>query len=111
MNRYPTTIHVLASALVKTSKLSKAGTVVRGTTGGRLPKQFWEEDAFGVRGGIEYGFMSTTTDREVAMQYASDPTKGAGTILEIQTGMIDKGADLSWISQYPHERESCASHR
>ncbi|CAK0862588.1 unnamed protein product [Prorocentrum cordatum] len=107
VNRYTTTIHVLASALVKISKLSKAGVVVRGTAGGRLPKQFWEEDAFGVRGGIEYGFMSTTSNREVAMQYASDPRRGAGTILEIQTGMIDRGADLSWISQYPHERELC----
>ncbi|CAK0825739.1 unnamed protein product, partial [Prorocentrum cordatum] len=106
-NRYTTTIHVLASALVKASKMSKVCTVMRGTTGGRLPERFWREDESGVRGGIEFGFMSTTTDRTVAMQYASDPTKGAGTVLEIQTGMIDKGAELSWISQYPHEKELC----
>eukprot|EP00959_Pyramimonas_sp_CCMP1952_P310569 6499559-Pyramimonas_sp.AAC.1 len=48
---------------------------------------------------------STTTDREVAMQYASG--QSAGTVLEIQTGMIDRGAELSWISQYPHEKEMC----
>ena len=107
VNRYVTTIHVLASALVKASKVSRAVTVMRGTTGGKLPDKFWQEDTSGVKGGVEYGFMSTTTDRSVAMQYASDPTKGAGTVLEIQTGMIDKGADLSWISQYPHERELC----
>ena len=39
-NRYTTTIHVLASALVKARKLSKAGNVWRGTTEGVLPKQF-----------------------------------------------------------------------
>merc|ERR1719163_437972 len=29
----------------------------------------------------------------------------ACTIFEMQMGMIDRGADLSWLSQYPHERE------
>ncbi|CAK0790401.1 unnamed protein product [Prorocentrum cordatum] len=103
VNRYATTIHVLASALAKASKTSKACTVMRGTKGGRLPKQFWGKDDAGVKGGIEYGFMSTTTDREVAMQHASG--QSAGTVLEIQTGMIDRGAELSWISQCPHEKE------
>jgi hypothetical protein len=23
----------------------------------------------------------------------------------LQMGMVDRGADLSWLSQYPHERE------
>ena len=23
----------------------------------------------------------------------------------MQMGMVDRGADLSWLSQYPHERE------
>ena len=27
--------------------------------------------------------------------------------MQIQTGMIDKGADLTWVSQYPHEAELC----
>ena len=63
----------------------------------------------GVRGGIEYGFSSTTTDREQAMVYAggSDArdSDGASTIFEMQMGMVDRGADLTWLSQYPHERE------
>ncbi|CAK0790071.1 unnamed protein product, partial [Prorocentrum cordatum] len=87
------------------SKVSKAVTVYRGTSGGRLPNQFWvKDDTTGVKGGVEYGFLSTTVDRQVARQYSGG---AAGTILEIQTGMIDKGADLSWISQYPHEAELC----
>jgi hypothetical protein len=48
--------------------------------------------------------MSTTFDRDVAMQYASIPGKPA-LVFEMQMGMIDRGAELRWISQYPHERE------
>jgi len=103
-NTYTTTIHVLTSGLIKVSKLSKAVDLFRGMSGGVLPDQFWEADASGVLGGVEFGFMSTTTNKDVAFQYAKG--KGA-TILEIKTGMIDKGADLSWVSQYPHEKDQC----
>ena len=27
----------------------------------QLPPEFWEANKFNVRGGVEYGFMSTTT--------------------------------------------------
>jgi len=27
------------------------------------------------------------------------------TIFEMQMGMVDRGADLTWLSQYPHEKE------
>ena len=37
------------------------------------------------------------------MAYASGG--GAGVVFEIQQGMIDRGADLSFLSQYPHEKE------
>ena len=60
--------------------------------------------AEGVKGGIESAFMSTTFEREVAMHYASQPGKPA-LVFEIQMGMIDRGAELGWISQYPHEAE------
>lgn len=105
VNRYTTTNHVLSSGIIKSSKLSKAETVYRGVSGGRLPKQFWVADELGTKGGVEFAFMSTTSNRDVAFQYAS--SGGAGMIFEIQMGMIDKGADLSWISQYPSERELC----
>ena len=57
-----------------------------------LPKEFWEENKFGVRGGIESAFMSTTLDEEVALSYAAGG--GAGFVLEIQQGMVDRGADI-----------------
>lgn len=53
-------------------------------------------------GGVEAAFMSATTDRDVALHYSGE---GSGIVLEIDQGMTDRGADLSWLSQYPHERE------
>lgn len=102
-NRYVTTIHVINSAVVKLGKLTPAGKVYRGISGGILPENFLKSDVDGVRGGCEYGFLSTTTDREVAFSYAHGGR--TGVIFEIQMGLIDRGADLSWISQYPTEEE------
>ena len=48
-------------------KLTKATKVYRGISGMALPTEFWEENAFGVRGGVENAFMSTTLERNVAM--------------------------------------------
>lgn len=74
-------------------------------------------------GGIERGFMSTTTDHDVAMSYAaagagdqpivggsteddwSSDSSARGVLFEIEQGAIDRGADISMFSQYPHERE------
>jgi hypothetical protein len=28
-----------------------------------------------------------------------------GIVIEVQQGMVNRGADISWLSQYPHERE------
>jgi hypothetical protein len=47
--------------------------------------------------------MSTTADRKVAAHYAS--AGNAATIMELEQGMVDRGAELSWLSQYPYERE------
>eukprot|EP00967_Tisochrysis_lutea_P106449 scaffold163249_cov49-Tisochrysis_lutea.AAC.1 len=62
-------------------------------------------DKYNVKGGVEFGFMSATLDRRVAMHYAGAGTEKSAILLEMQMGMIDRGADLSWLSQYPHERE------
>ena len=73
-----------------------------------MPSEFWVPNELGVRGGIEYGFSSTTTDKEQAMAYAQGGNSKVGdamTIFEMRMGMVDRGADLSWLSQYPHEKE------
>ena len=132
-NCYVTTTHAINSVIKKCAKLTVAAKVYRGVAGGEksvpspprcrlrapptlpppppltfptgtLPSSFWKPNAQGVRGGIESAFMSTTFDRRVAMQYASRPGR-PGLVFEFQMGMIDRGCELDWISQYPNERE------
>eukprot|EP00966_Prymnesium_polylepis_P068193 1585006-Prymnesium_polylepis.2 len=96
-NTYVTTTYVINSVIVKSSKLTKAKKVYRGVAGGVLPESFWHVNEQGVKGGIESAFMNTTFEREVAMTYASVPGKPA-LLFEMQMGMIDRGAELNWIS-------------
>jgi hypothetical protein len=58
-NRYPTTIHVLNSAVIKMSKRSSITTVHHDISNGRIPTLFSD---FSEGGGVEFGFMSTTTN-------------------------------------------------
>lgn len=102
-NEYATTLHAINSCVAKLSKLSAAGGKVwRGFCGATLPPSFWEPSADGVLGGVEFGFSSTTTARAQAVHYSKG---AASTIFEMSVGMVDRGADVSWLSQYPHEKE------
>ena len=56
-NRYVTTLHAMNSTIVKLSKLTIAGKVYRGVSGGMLPKACRVANEFGVKGGVEGGFM------------------------------------------------------
>ena len=73
------------------SRLTKVKPLYRGWTDATLPKTFFEADDMGVKGGVEYGFSSTTTDRAQAAHYAQGK---ASTILELEMGMVDRGADI-----------------
>ena len=75
--------------------------VYRGMGDWGLPEAFRKEDRFGVRGGVEFGLMSTTEDLSVATQYAG--TKA--TVYKIGVGAVDRGASLQFLSQYPKEKE------
>jgi hypothetical protein len=101
---FRTTLHVLNSAIIKLSRTQPAVRVYRGTKGGVLPDQFWSPNAHNVRGGIELAFMSTTTDRSVALEYARADDKPS-IVFEMQMGMVDRGAPLQWLSQFPTEAE------
>ena len=103
VNTYVTTLHVINSAIVKLSKLTTVSKVYRGVGGMKLPASFMEANDLGVRGGIEPAFMSTSLDRQVALEYAGG--SDVGLVLEIQQGMVSRGADISFVSQYPHEKE------
>ena len=78
------------------SRLTKIEPLYRGWTGATLPRSFFEPDALGLCGGVEYGFSSTTTVREQAVHYAQG---SASTVLELEMGMIDRGAEVAWLSQ------------
>lgn len=103
-NRYSTTLHVINSSLTTLASLSQCQKVYRGVSGGMLPDSFNEPSELDLfRGGVEYGFMSTTLDRHVAMEYAKSGGGGSSLVFEMYMGMVDKGANLGQFSQYPHE--------
>ena len=85
-------------------------------SGGLLPESWKKENEFGVRGGVEAAFMSTSLDKAQAAFYArggADKSKAnaPAVLFEIQMGMVDRGADISWLSQVPShglERRSFA---
>ena len=101
-NLYTTTLHVINSAVLKLGKLTQATTVYRGISFRTLPKQMKNKDPESLtRGGIEYGFCSCSVDEQQAIVYSGADNEKNKTpmILEMQQGMIDRGAELSWLSQ------------
>lgn len=106
---YVTTLHTINSAILKLAKLQKTATVYRGVSGGVLPESFFQPDANGSVGGVEAGFMSTTTDRGVALEFAQRKSAAGRTrpsmLFHIKMGMVDKGASVEFLSQFPHEKE------
>ena len=105
--RYTTTIHAIASGLIKiahVSKLPEDRKVYRGMAGVVLPERFRVLDEHGCRGGVELGFLSTSTDKDQALHYI-DMSRGLPTLFEIELGQVDRGGDLEWASQFPTEKE------
>ena len=82
---------------MKLSKLTVATKVYRGSKRGVLPEAFWKPNQYGVRGGVDTAFLSTSTNRQVAAGYAQGGD--APMVFEMEQGMIDRGADISWLSQ------------
>ena len=79
----------------------------RGLGGLHMPERFRRPDpATGYRAIVEFGFMSTTANREVAIQYTGVARgRPFPTLLEIRPAAVDHGADIGDFSQYPGERE------
>ena len=106
-NLYTTTLHVINSCVLKLGKLARAGMVYRGLNKKAMPNNLkYKDTVSNVRGGVEFGFTSCSTEKTEALLYAKQgPESQTPILLEIQEGMVDRGADLSWLSQYPHEKE------
>ena len=71
-----------------------------------LPNRFYNADEHGCKGFAEWGFMSTTSNRKVALQYSGVADgKPKCLVLEIRVGAVDRGACLQKYSQYQGEEE------
>ena len=107
-NLFSTTIFVLVSAVVKVSRimrLTPGMELYRGLGGlAELPESFWVADEFGYRGYMEWGFLSTTSHRDTAIEYSG---VGQGyplpMVLQTTVSSIDRGACIKELSQYPGE--------
>lgn len=80
-NLCATTIHILVSAVIKiarTTKLPSGLELFRGLGGlMELPDSFFRVDANGCRGYAEWGFLSTTSDKAVAVEVPPRPARPA----------------------------------
>ena len=113
-NLFSTTIFVLVSAVNKLSRCMNIppGTLLYRGLGGTLefPDRFTRADPNcatpNALGFLEFGFMSTTADKSVAVQYSGvKEGKPRAGILQISPNSVDRGADISLFSQYPAEKE------
>jgi hypothetical protein len=108
-NIYTTTIYVLMSSVMKIARevrLPSGLTLFRGLGGDRtFPPFFYTTDAKGRKGVLEWGFMSTTASKEIAIKYSGIVEgKPFPTIFEIAPGSVDRGAIITAFSQYPGAR-------
>ncbi len=109
-NLYTTTIYVLVSAIQRIAREIKlpAGTKLYRGLGGdkKLPSYFFKSDDKGCRGMVEWAFMSTTQDKNVALSYSGiREGKPYPIIFEFVAGAVDRGAVITQFSQYPGEQE------
>jgi hypothetical protein len=87
--QFVTTIHAIVSGIIKLASimvLPMDRKVYRGLSDIELPQEFWEEDEYGAKGGVEFGIMSTTLNRRVACQYSTHGE--VPTIFEIDIGQV-----------------------
>ncbi len=104
VNRCTTAILSLVSAVEKQSRITAiplGRRVFRGLGSIQLGDEWFRKDARGITAGVELGFMSTTVNRSIAMQYSGVQKGEAGTVMEFEVGAVDLGTRLDSISQYP----------
>jgi ankyrin repeat protein len=109
-NLYATTIFVLVSAVQKISRCTRIpeGTLLYRGLGGLidLPDEFHAADEQGRSGYLDWGMMSTSSDRDVALGYSGlKQRRPRAMVMVIEATSVDRGADISAFSQYHHEKE------
>lgn len=108
-NLYTATIHCLVSGITKVSRVTQIPEgllLYRGFGGLKLPKQFYVAPESGYKGFVEWGFISTTSDKAIAIQYTGI-AKGRPfpTVIQVRPAAVDHGGDIGDFSQFPGERE------
>jgi hypothetical protein len=69
-----------------------------------LPDRFWAADRHGCRGYVEWGFLSTTSNRATAIEYSGvKDGRPLAMLLQLTVGSVDRGACIAEFSQYPGE--------
>jgi hypothetical protein len=106
--QFATTICVLQSAVLKISRVMRLPPgleLFRGLGGlAELPDSFYTPDEHGCRGYMEYGFLSTTSHRETAVEYSgAGEGKPLPMVIQTRASSIDRGACIKDLSQYPGE--------
>ncbi len=111
-NPFTTTIHVLVSAVQKLASVAKVPDGLKLYRGlgavSDLPSHFFKQHENGGKGITEWGFMSTTSDKNIAIFYTQQGYKTRATlpiVLEITAGAVDRGACIMEFSQYQQEVE------
>ena len=67
-----------------------------------LPDDFWKADDQGRRGYAEWGFMSTTSSKSIALLYSGvKEGKPLPMVLVMEASSVDRGACIRAFSQYP----------
>ena len=100
--------YVINSAILKLGKLTRADVVYRESRSARYPSQC----ATVISMMPPAAASNTASPRARCNGKRRCITRSAQTlranltpvVLEMQQGMIDRGADLSWLSQYPYEQ-------
>jgi hypothetical protein len=103
-NTFSTTIFVLVSAIQKLSRhmyLPPSIRLYRGFSSMEMPENFFNVDEdTGCCGYAEWGFISTTANKNVAIQYSgADEGKPRATVFCIRPSSVDRGASIAEFSQ------------
>lgn len=110
---YATTIRCLLSGIAKLSKIMvipRERKVYIGCPRSEMPQRMRETDEAGCCGGVSYIVRSATMRQELAAK-SSRGGLGDGngslipTVVCVELGQVDKGADVMWLSLYPAEEE------
>jgi hypothetical protein len=111
-NLFSTTIAVLVSLVQKIARVAniREGTLLyRGLSRlMELPDSFFRPDKQGRRGFAEWGFLSTTRNKDIALMYSGVKDGPQGCLMPMvmvfRSSAVDRGASIRDFSQYPQVR-------